>query len=110
MIKAIQETLNSIHPIRRLLTPFIFGSAYANRVYNEYSKRDGLFHRVFAFQYQSLCKLIQDSMSDAPPKRSTKDLMKYRYKLISVECGLYINSYIFISHFIHLLLREKCLR
>ena len=46
-------------------------------------------------------------MSDAPPKRSTKDLMKYRYKLISVECGLYTNLYIFIYSFFSFVVQKK---
>eukprot|EP01083_Nonionella_stella_P114516 338681_1 len=70
LIKTIQTTLDVDHPIRRLLLPFTFGTAYVNRVFNEYLKENGLYHRAFAFTYDSLCNLITDSMS------------KYRFRIL----------------------------
>eukprot|EP01083_Nonionella_stella_P007191 20770_1 len=88
LVKSIQTSLNVDHPIRRLLLPFTFGTAYVNCVFNEYLKENGLYHRAFAFTYDSLCSLITDSISDAPPltaragTRKQKDVMKYRFRII----------------------------
>ena len=59
-IKAIRR-MDVDHPMRRFLIPFTFGTVYANRVYNEYLKKKGLFHRIFAFKYTSLTKLVEDT-------------------------------------------------
>ena len=86
LIKAIQSLSNQ-HPIRRLLTPFIYGSAYSNRVYNEYLRKNGLFDRCFGFTYNGLTKLMFDAMANAPATdRTAKDDIKYRWRLITVRC------------------------
>eukprot|EP01083_Nonionella_stella_P103636 296154_1 len=80
LIKAMHQHLGHNHPVRRLLIPFTYGTVYANCMYNEHLKKNGLFHRVFAFTYDGLSKLIKDSMADAPPRREPRDDMKYRWK------------------------------
>eukprot|EP01084_Bolivina_argentea_P252971 424802_1 len=89
LIKAIQSTLNANHPIRRLLTPFTYGTVYANNVYNEYLKKNGLFHRAFAFTYAELARLMKDAMTDAPINkvRDRKDSIKYRWKFARKKCS-----------------------
>ena len=89
LIKALQSLRNQ-HPIRRLLTPFVYGSAYSNRVYNEYLKKNGLFERCFAFSYNGLTKLMMDSLANAPLKdRTAKDDIKYRWRLVTVKTIIY---------------------
>lgn len=85
LIKAVQKCLKQDHPIRRLLLPFMYGTVYSNRVYNEYLKKDGLFHRCFAFTYDELSRLIKDAMSDPPQNRGPKDNIKYRWRLAKVK-------------------------
>ena len=86
LIKAIQQTLNPDHPIRRLMLPFTFGTVYANRVYNEYFKQNGLYHRVFGFTYSGLAKLIRDSMSNALCITGGKyEKNKYRFRLLKKQ-------------------------
>eukprot|EP00484_Ammonia_sp_Unknown_P021957 CAMPEP_0197034918 /NCGR_PEP_ID=MMETSP1384-20130603/12845_1 /TAXON_ID=29189 /ORGANISM="Ammonia sp." /LENGTH=645 /DNA_ID=CAMNT_0042464889 /DNA_START=49 /DNA_END=1986 /DNA_ORIENTATION=- len=84
LTQAIRTTLPEDHPIRRLLLPFTLGSVYANRVFNEYLRENGLYHRAFAFTYKALQQLIYDSMEDAPLKKSrveATEMMKYRFLL-----------------------------
>ena len=85
-IKAVQKCLNDNHPIRRLLLPFMYGTSYSNRVYNEYLK-EMIIYRCFAFTYDGLSGLIKDAMSDAPDKRQreSKDEIKYTWRLAKVE-------------------------
>ena len=85
LIKAIYETLSPNHPVRRLLLPFTFGTAYANRVFNEYLKENGLFHRVFAFTYNSLGKVMKDGMDNAEKLNGGGfNPNKYRFRLLKV--------------------------
>lgn len=44
--------------------PFTTGAVYANRVYREYLRENGLFHRCFAFTYLSLQQLIDDGIAE----------------------------------------------
>ena len=85
-VKAIRETLPEDHKIRRLLTPFTLGTVRCNRVFNEFLRENGLYHRAFGFKYTELQRLIRESMSDAPilqsgQVRDAKDRMKYRFRL-----------------------------
>eukprot|EP01084_Bolivina_argentea_P076248 138168_1 len=93
-IKAIQNKLNINHPIRRLLLPFTFGTVYSNRLFNEYLKENGLFHRAFAFKYNELSKLIKNAMCNAPPlkhghQRSVVDANKYIFRLLRKKVQLF---------------------
>ena len=86
LISAIRQSLSVNHPIRRLLLPFTLGTVYRNRVYNEYLRENGLYHRVFAFKYKELQRLIRDSMENPPTLqrgqiRQPSDQMKYRFRL-----------------------------
>ena len=92
LLRAIHETLSVNHPVRRLLLPFTFGTVYANRVFNEYLKEHGLFHRIFAFQYKALSQLILDAMGNSQPisglsgsgNKSCFEENKYRFRLVKV--------------------------
>jgi len=83
MAKALQDHLPANHPIRRFMTPFTLGTVYSNRVLNEHLRRNGLYHRAFAFTYDALQSLIRESMTDATSgaNRGPEDLMKYRFRL-----------------------------
>eukprot|EP01084_Bolivina_argentea_P011600 21683_1 len=87
LMKAIRNNLNENHPIRRLLLPFTFGTVQKNRIFNEYLRENGLYHRCFAFKYKELQRLIRDSMCDlqnilSGEIRKEKDKMKYKFRLI----------------------------
>ena len=86
LIKAVQENLGVDHPLRRFLTPFNLGTVKANRIFNEFLRENGLYHRAFAFTYAELQRLIRDAMADAPALtsgqvRAVEDQMKYRFRL-----------------------------
>ena len=104
LVRAIHETLSVDHPVRRLLLPFTFGTVYINRVFNEYLKENGLFHRIFAFQYKALSQLILDAMGNSQRissylsgngNKTGFEQNKYRFRLVKVECfGIYDTYYI----------------
>lgn len=85
-IKAIREALPPDHNIRRLLIPFTIGTVKCNRVFNEFLRENGLYHRCFAFKYKELQRLIREAMEDAPvlqkgQVRAQQDRIKYRFRL-----------------------------
>lgn len=85
-IKAIRDTLGVDHPLRRLLIPFTLGTVKCNRIFNEFLRENGLYHRCFAFTYKELQRLIRESMDNAPELskgeiRKSEDRMKYRFRL-----------------------------
>ena len=85
-VKAIREKLPPDHNIRRLLLPFTLGTVKCNRVFNEFLREKGLYHRCFAFKYKELQRLIREAMQDAPvlqkgQVREAKDRIKYRFRL-----------------------------
>ena len=92
-IKAIRSHLGPNHAIRRLLARFTIGPVRANRVFNEYLRQNGLYHRCFAFPYTELQRLIKDSMSDAPKlesgqSRAIEDMMRFRFRLFRKKVGV----------------------
>ena len=69
------------------------GIVYANRIFNEYLKENGLYHQSFAFEYSEEQRLIKDSMEDAAvlTKEEFSNLsdeqrnvrsMKYKHRLL----------------------------
>ena len=56
------ESFDSNHPLRRLLTPFMYGTVYSNRIINEWLLENSLYHHSFAFTCNDLKKCIRDAM------------------------------------------------
>ena len=71
---AIKECLPLNHPIRRLCIIFNIGTVSSiNEIFDEFCQENGLFHRLFAFEYKELIRLINDF------------IYKYQYKSICDE-------------------------
>eukprot|EP01084_Bolivina_argentea_P233167 392782_1 len=90
LITAIQDQLSADHPIRRLLLPFTIGTTFENCKLNSHLHKNGMYHRVFAFKYQQLQRLIRDSISYAPILRkgemhTIENKMKYEFRLLKVK-------------------------
>lgn len=81
------------HPIRRLMLPFTFGAIYSNRIYSEYLRKHGLFHRCFAFKYNALKKLMNDSVNGTYAFKLFKKKVSYMRSLpdsvfpLSTDCN-----------------------
>eukprot|EP01084_Bolivina_argentea_P019279 35866_1 len=93
LVTAMQRYLPIDHALHRLLLPFTLGTVNANRVYNEFLRENGLYHRCFAFKYKELQRLIRESMDEAPERkkgepRELKDKMKYRFRLLSKQVSV----------------------
>ena len=76
---------------RKLLIPFTFGMVYQNRVYNEYLKENGLFHRIFAFEYDELQRLIKDFIDNGVyvnMRRLTEKDLKWN------QCKYFLQHYL----------------
>ncbi|MBE9069102.1 hypothetical protein IQ260_20865 [Leptolyngbya cf. ectocarpi LEGE 11479] len=59
LVTATREQLPPEHPFRRLLTPFIYGTADVNRdAYVLLSPKQGLAHRTFAFTYDGMVRCL----------------------------------------------------
>ncbi|MEO0498701.1 MAG: lipoxygenase family protein, partial [Pseudomonadota bacterium] len=59
LVTATREQLPPEHPFRRLLTPFIYGTADVNRdAYVLLSPKQGLAHRTFAFTYDGIVRCL----------------------------------------------------